>query len=321
MRNAIGSICLAKRRDVNLEARPEESAMWQLIGLVGVFAAIGGGYTIEGGKFGVIADAIGPELLIILGPGVMTVIISNEISTVKALLGGFKKIISGPCWRRADYADALCFMFLLFRVVRQEGNVALEKHIEDPGSSAIFNRYPRLAASHHFVAFVADVFRAITLNFTDPYKVGEMMELELDKWHDEEMRAPKALSAMADALPALGIVAAVLGVIKAMGSINESPDILGHMIGTALVGTLLGVFLSYGLFGPIAGRLKSVLEEESVMLGIIRQVITSHLEGLGPQLAVEVGRMSVPSWCQPSFDELDQMLTETARSSRAKGDG
>ena len=111
------------------------------------------------------------------------------------------------------------------------------------------------------------MFRAITLNFTDPQKVGEMMDTEIDKRHEEEMRAPKALSTMADALPALGIVAAVLGVIKAMGAINESPDILGHMIGSALVGTLLGVFLSYGLFGPIAARLKGVLEEEGVMLG------------------------------------------------------
>jgi len=296
--------------------------MWQLIGLVGVFAAIGVGYTLEGGKFGVIIEATGPEMLVILGPGIMTLFISNELRTVKSVFGGFKKVISGARWRRADYADALCLLFLLFRVTRQEGNLALEKHIEDPTSSSVFTRYPRLAADHHFVSFVADVFRAITLNFTDPYKVGEMMESEIDKWHDEEMRAPRALSAMADALPALGIVAAVLGVIKAMGSINEAPDILGRMIGSALVGTLLGVFLSYGLFGPIAARLKGVLEEEGIMLGIVRQMITSHLEGLGPQMAVEVGRKSVPTQFQPSFDEMDRMLTETARNARGgKGEG
>ena len=168
------------------------------------------------------------------------------------------------------------------------------------------------------MSFVADVFRTITLNFTDPLKVGEMMELEIDKRHEEEMRAPQALSTMADALPALGIVAAVLGVIKAMGAINESPDILGHMIGTALVGTFLGVFLSYGMVGPIAARLRGVLEEEAIMLGMISRVITSHLEGLGPQLAVEVGRKSVPTRFQPSFDELDRLLSDTARSARAK---
>jgi chemotaxis protein MotA len=148
-----------------------------------------------------------------------------------------------------------------------------------------------------------------------------MMDTEIDTRQQEEMRAPTALSTMADALPALGIVAAVLGVIKAMGAINESPDILGHMIGAALVGTFLGVFLSYGLVGPIAGRLRSVLQEESVMLGMLRQVVTSHLEGLGPQLAVEVGRKSVPMRFQPSFEELDQLLGETTRSARTRPDG
>jgi chemotaxis protein MotA len=135
------------------------------------------------------------------------------------------------------------------------------------------------------------------------------------------MRAPKALTMMADGLPALGIVAAVLGVIKAMGSISEPPEVLGHMIGSALVGTLLGVFLAYGLVGPLAVRLKGVIEEEATMLGMVRQVIVSHLEGLAPQLAVEVGRKAVPSKLQPSFEELDQVVNEVAKSVRAKVDG
>ena len=191
-------------------------------------SGIGVGYTLEGGKFGVILDAIGPELLTILGPGVMTLLISNELSTVKAVFAGFKKVVAGAhSGAKPTTPTRWCLLFLLFRVTRQEGNLALEKHIEDPASSPVFGRYPRLAADHHFTSFVADIFRAITLNFTDPYKVGEMMETELDKLHDEEMRAPKALSAMADALPALGIVAAVLGVIKAMGAINSRRISLG----------------------------------------------------------------------------------------------
>jgi chemotaxis protein MotA len=206
-------------------------------------------------------------------------------------------------------------------VARQEGNLALERHIENPANSSLFSRYPRLCSNASLVTFLADVFRAITLNFTDPHKVGEMMDAEIDARQLDELRAPNALSTMADALPALGIVAAVLGVIKAMGAINESPDILGHMIGAALVGTFLGVFLSYGLVGPIAARLRAVLQEECVMFGVVRQVITSHLEGLGPQLAVEVGRKSVPMRFQPSFEELDQLLTETARSTRTKPEG
>ena len=292
--------------------------MWQLIGLIGVFAAIGLGYTIEGGSFGVVFDAIGPELLIILGSGSMTVLVGNEFGTVKAIIGGLRKVATGARWGKRDYTDALCLVYLLVRVARQEGNLALERHIETPASSPLFTRYPRLCADTALVVFLADVFRAITLNFTDPHKVGEMMDAEIDTRHHDDMRAPNALATMADALPALGIVAAVLGVIKAMGAINESPDILGHMIGAALVGTFLGVFLSYGLVGPVAARLRSVLQEECVMFGVVRQVVTSHLEGLGPQLAVEVGRKSVPVRFQPSFEELDQILTETARSTRTK---
>ncbi|OYV39632.1 MAG: flagellar motor stator protein MotA [Rhodospirillales bacterium 20-64-7] len=265
-------------------------------------------------------QAIGPELLTILGSGVMTVLISNEMSTIKKILGGFKKIFAGSRWKKSDYVDALCLVFLLARVARQEGNMALEKHIENTESSPIFQRYTRLSTDPSLITFIADVFRSITMNFTDAHTVGEMMETELEKRQHEEMRAPKALSMMADSLPALGIVAAVLGVVKAMGAISEPPEVLGEMIGSALVGTLLGVFLAYGLVGPLAARLKGVLEEEASMLGMVRQVIVSHLEGLAPQLAVEVGRKSVPSRFQPTFEELDEVVNEAAKSIRAKAD-
>jgi chemotaxis protein MotA len=294
--------------------------MIQLVGLFGVFGAIATGYLLEGGKFGAILRAVGPELLIILGSGLMTVLLSNEFATVKKLIGKLKKVISGPAWRKSDYMDALCLLFLLARVSRQEGNMALEKHIEDPESSVIFSRYPRLRADHHLLAFITDVFRSVTMNFTDPHMVGEMMETEIEKHHHEELSAAKALSSVADALPALGIVAAVLGVIKAMGAISESPEILGEMIGSALVGTFLGVLLAYGVVGPIAGRIKGVIEEEGLMLGMVRQVITAHLEGLGPQLAIEVGRRSVPTRFQPSFSELDEVVAETARSVRTRAE-
>lgn len=297
-----------------------EPNVFQIIGIIGVFAAIGMGYTLAGGKFAVILNAVGPELLTILGSGCMTVLISNELTTIKKILGGFGKIFAGSRWKKSDYIDALCLVFLLARVARQEGNMALEKHIENTDSSPIFQRYTRLAADASLVTFIADVFRSITMNFTDPHTVGEMMEAELEKRHHEDLRAPKALSSMADGLPALGIVAAVLGVIKAMGAISEPPEVLGHMIGSALVGTLLGVFLAYGLVGPLASRLKGVLEEEATMLGMVRQVIVSHLEGLAPQLAVEVGRKAVPTRFQPSFEELDQVVNEAAKSLRAKSD-
>ena len=198
--------------------------------------------------------------------------------------------------------------------------MALEKHIENPESSVVFSRYTRICADHHLVSFITDVFRSITMNFIDPHKVGEMMETEIEKHHHEELMAAKALSTVADALPALGIVAAVLGVIKAMGAISEAPEVLGAMIGSALVGTFLGVLLAYGVIGPIAGRIKGIIEEEGHMLGMVRQVIMAHLEGLGPQLAVEVGRRSVPTRFQPSFAELDEMVAETGKAIRTKAD-
>lgn len=292
--------------------------MWQMIGIAGVFLAVGSGYALGGGHLDVVLSAIGPELLTILGAGCMTLLIANEIGTVGKVVKGIGKIFAGPRWRKLDYMDALCLMFLLVRVARQEGNLALEKHVENPTESTIFSRYPRLRADPTLIAFIADVFRSITMNFTDPHTVGEMMETEIDKRHQEDLRAPRALSTMADALPALGIVAAVLGVIKAMSAISGSPEILGQMIGSALVGTLLGVFLAYGLVGPIAGRLRGILEEEACMRGMVRHVITSYLGGLAPQVAVEVGRKSVPSRLQPSFEELDQTISDVAKLLRPK---
>ena len=292
--------------------------MWQIIGIAGVFMAIGTGYAISGGHFAVLIEAAGPELLTIFGGGCMTILIGNDIGTVRHVFGGLLKVFKGPRWKKADYQDALCLLFLLSRVARQEGNMALEKHIEAPDQSSIFTRYPRLAADHFLTSFIADVFRSITMNFTDPHTVGDMMENELEKRHHEELRAPRALATMADALPALGIVAAVLGVIKAMGAISESPDVLGRMIGSALVGTLLGVFLAYGLVGPLATRMKGILDEEAAMYGLVRHVIAAHLGALAPQLAVEVGRKVVPSHLQPSFAELDALLSDLAKGARLK---
>jgi chemotaxis protein MotA len=287
--------------------------MWQAIGMVGVFGAIGLGYIMEGGHFGVIFAALGPELLIIGGSGCATLLVANDSATLRAVASGCKKIFTGPCWRKADYMDALCLMFLLLRVARQDGNLALERHIENPAESSIFSRFPRLLAAPHLVAFIADVFRSITLSFTDPFEVGEMMEHEIEKRHREDIRAGKALGTMGDALPALGIVAAVLGVIKAMASISEPPEVLGRMIAGALVGTFLGVFLSYGLVGPIAGRVRGAIEEEKAMLTMIRAIVTSHLQALAPQLAIEVGRKSIPTQLQPGFNEVDTLLREAVR--------
>jgi chemotaxis protein MotA len=287
--------------------------MIQIAGIFGVFLAVFGGYLIAGGKMGVILHAIGPEMLIIGGSGMMTLLIANDGPAVAKTLKSFGTVFKGSRWKQKDFSDLLCLLYLLLRTHQKEGAAKLEKHIEKPESSPIFSRYGRLSQDASLRSLVCDTMRTITLNNKDPHRVGEMMEATIEKRHAENMKPAKAIQTIADAFPALGIVAAVLGVIKAMGAISESPEILGGMIGSALVGTFLGVFLSYGLIGPMSGRLKAIFEEERRMLDVSRAVITSYLENLSPQICVEVGRQSIPSRMQPSFDQMEEQLRDAGR--------
>jgi chemotaxis protein MotA len=186
--------------------------------------------------------------------------------------------------------------------------IALEAHIENPSESGIFKRFPRIAKDHFALDFICDTLRMMTMSLEDPHQVETAMEKLLEKHHHEALTASHALTSMADGLPALGIVAAVLGVIKTMGSITEPPEVLGSMIGGALVGTFLGVFLAYGLVGPIATRLKGIVDEEAQFYHVIRDILVAHLHGNAAQVSVEIGRGSVPSEYQPSFLELETAL-------------
>jgi chemotaxis protein MotA len=186
--------------------------------------------------------------------------------------------------------------------------IALEQHIEKPEESSIFKRYPRITKDHFALDFICDTLRMMTMSLEDPHQVETAMEKQLEKHHHEALGPSTALQTMADGLPALGIVAAVLGVIKTMGAISEPPPVLGGMIGSALVGTFLGVFLAYGVVGPLATRLKFIAEEEALFYHVIRDVLVAHLHGNAAQISVELGRGSVPSEAQPSFQELEEAL-------------
>jgi chemotaxis protein MotA len=192
--------------------------------------------------------------------------------------------------------------------MKAKGVIALESHIENPQDSTLFGRFPRIQKDHFAVDFICDTLRMMTMNLEDPHQVEDAMEKQLEKHHHEALGPAHALQNMADALPALGIVAAVLGVIKTMGSITEPPAVLGGMIGSALVGTFLGVFLAYGLVGPFATRLNAIVEEESAFYRIIQSVLVAHLHGNAAQISVEIGRGSVPSMTQPTFAELEEAL-------------
>jgi chemotaxis protein MotA len=217
--------------------------------------------------------------------------------------------MSGPKWGKKDYQDLLALLFQLTKLMKTKGVVALEAHIEKPDESPIFQKYPKLLKDHFVVDFICDTLRMMTMNLDDPHQVEDAMEKQLEKHHHEALHPAHALQTMADGLPALGIVAAVLGIVKTMGAINEPPEVLGLMIGKALVGTFLGVFLAYGIVGPMASRLNAVTEQDGQFYKIIRDVLVAHLHGNAAQVSVEIGRGSVPTVMQPSFAQLEEALT------------
>jgi chemotaxis protein MotA len=282
--------------------------MFQIVGIVLLFAMVFGGYLISGGHFNVILEALPHEMMTIGGAAVAALLLGNSIESVKRTVGEIAKAFSGPKWKSSDYQDLLCLLFLLTKTMKMKGMIALEAHIEKPADSSIFKRYPKISKDHFALDFICDTLRMMTMSLEDPHQVETAMEKLLEKHHHEALVPTHALQTMADGLPALGIVAAVLGVIKTMGSITEPPEILGGMIGGALVGTFLGVFLAYGLVGPISVRLRSIVDEEAQFYHVIRDILVAHLHGNSAQVSVEIGRGSVPSNSQPSFIELEESL-------------
>jgi chemotaxis protein MotA len=282
--------------------------VFQIIGIVLLFALVFGSFIISGGNMGVILEALPHEMMAIAGAAVAAFLISNSMTVIKATGGGMAKVFAGPKWKASDYRDLLSLLFLLTKTMKSKGVIALESHIERPGESTIFSRYPKVTKDHFAVDFICDTLRMMTMNLEDPHQVEDAMETQLEKHHHEAIAPADALQTVADGLPALGIVAAVLGVIKTMGSITEPPAVLGAMIGGALVGTFLGVFLAYGLVGPFAARLKAVVDEEASFYHIIQSVLVAHLHGNAAQISVEIGRGVVPSGAQPSFLELEEAL-------------
>src|SRR3990167_768544 len=276
-----------------LTSRGDGLPMFQIIGIVMLFAMVFGSFLLHGGKMDVILKTLPYELMAIFGAAIAGFLISQSMTVIKATISGFGKVFAGPKWKASDYRDLLSLLFLLTKTMKSKGVIALESHIENPKDSTIFSRFPRVMKDHFAVDFICDTLRMMTMNLEDPHQVEDAMEKQLEKHHHE----------------ALGPAGAVLGVIKTMGAITEPPEVLGEMIGSALVGTFLGVFLAYGLVGPMAVRLKEVIEEEGSFYKIIQSVLVAHLHGNAAKISVEIGRGSVPSGAQPSFLELEEDLS------------
>lgn len=282
--------------------------MFQIIGIIVVFVMVFGGFLLAGGNLEPIAHSAPYELMIILGSAMGALLIGNNGKTLKGVATGIGKLMAGPKWKKKDYADLLALLFTLTKTMKTKGVIALETHIENPGESSIFTQYPKILKDHFATDFICDTLRMMTMNLEDPHQVEDNMEAQLEKHHHDASNPAHALQNMADGLPALGIVAAVLGIIKTMGAITEPPEYLGKMIGSALVGTFLGVFIAYGFVGPMAARLQQVIDEEGSFYKIIQAVLVAHLHGNAAQISIEMGRGIVPSSSQPSFAELEDAL-------------
>ena len=274
-------------------------------GLVFVLACVFGSYMLSGGSFEPLIEAIPFEMLTIGGAAIGTFVMSNSMHDVKHTLGGLGKVLKGAVYKKPDYVELLSLLYFFVRLASTKGAMALEPHIEKPSESAAFQKFPKLLANHHVSDMICDYLRMVGMNADDPNQIEDLMGRELKKTLHEELHSAHALQSMADGLPALGIVAAVLGVIKTMSHINEPPAVLGAMIGGALVGTFLGILLAYGIAAPFATRLKGVIEEESKYVEVVRAVLVAHLHGNAPAVSVETGRKMAPNQHMPSFQELE----------------
>ncbi len=280
--------------------------MFFFVGMAVVFGAVFGGFVIAGGNLAPIIHAAPHEGFIIVGSAIGAALVGNSALIFKGAMAGMGKCIKGPKWKKQDYLDLILMVGKLLAVMKKEGAVALEAHVENPDSSAIFGEYPRLAHDHSIVHMICDTLRLVVIaqGNLDANAVEDVLNNAIKTHHHDEMKYQGTLASIAGALPALGIVACVLGVVKTMGAIDQPPPVLGALIGNALVGTFLGVFVAYGVFDPMAGRLGQIIDEEGQVYKVIMQMIVGTLQGHPIPLVIEAARAVISHHNQPSFAEV-----------------
>jgi chemotaxis protein MotA len=280
--------------------------MISLVGIVVLFVCVFGGFIMAGGSMAPIIKAAPVETFIIGGAAIAAMLVGNSPAVVKATLAGFGKVFKGPKYKKDDYLSTIFVVSKIMKTLKTEGAVALEAHIENPEASAIFGEYPALLKDHDLLHLITDTIRLLVVSSSNlsAYSVEEVMEQSIKTHHHGAMKPAEALASMAGALPALGIVACVLGVVKTMGAIDQPPAILGALIGGALVGTFLGVFLAYGLVDPMAGRLKQIIEDEAEIYKVVKQIIIGTMHGHPMPLIIEAARVGISHHNQPSFAEV-----------------
>jgi len=291
--------------------------MFSIIGILLVFACVVAGFLMEKGQLAVLIQPA--ELVTIGGAAIGTILAANPMYILKKLVGGLMSVIKGSPFSKQRYVDTLKMMFDLFAKSRKEGAIAIENDVEDPEKSPIFSRYPAFLGDHHARDFVCDTMRMAITGGVNPFDVDQMMELDMDSHHHSESQPNQALTSVADALPGLGIVAAVLGVVVTMGSLGGPPEEIGRKVAAALVGTFLGILLCYGVFAPLASNMSKTVDEEHSFYSVLRVVMLAFIKGTSPIMAVEIGRRAIPGHARPSFAEVEKACREKTGEAAVAG--
>jgi len=294
----------------NAKHRPRGFRRVKLIlGAIIVFASVLGGFSLAGGHIAALWQPF--ELVIILGAAFGGFIIANPMSVVIKSLKSIPMLFIGSKYKQADYMDAMGFMYALFSKARKEGLMGIESDIEEPSSSPLFQKYPRLLSNHHACEFISDYMRLVISGNMNPFELDNLMEVELATHHHDAEKPAQAIQRVGDGLPAFGIVAAVLGIVHTMAALGGPMSELGNLVAAALVGTLTGILVAYGFVSPIASMMEEFAAQETSFLACIKACILANVQGYSPQVAVEFGRKTMPPELRPSFNELEHQLRGT----------
>jgi len=277
-----------------------------IIGIVVVISAVVGGYLMGHGNLSVLYQP--SEYIIIFGAAIGGFMIASPVKVIKSVASSTFNILKGKSYSKADYMEVLMLLGEVFYKIRKEGLISVENDVDNPARSPIFKKYPKFFRNPHALALVVDTLRTVMTTKIEPHELDSLIGAELDTHHDELMVPTKSVSNVADALPGLGIVAAVMGVVLTMQKIGEAPEVLGHSIGAALVGTFLGVLMCYGFVGPAARNMEYHASEELQYLTVLKTAIVAFVGGAAPQVAVEFGRRVIPVNVKPSFEEIEQAI-------------
>ena len=278
--------------------------MFAIVGVLLVFAAVVGGFLMEKGHIQVLLQPA--ELIILGGAALGTLLTANPLHILKGIVGGLTGVLRGSKFGKERYLATLKMMYQFLNKVRKEGLLSVETDVEKPQESSIFKNYPDFLSDHHARDFVCDTLRMAITGGVEPFDMDQMMELDMEVHHHDATQPVSALSTVADALPGLGIVAAVLGVVITMGALGGPPEEIGHKVAAALVGTFLGILMCYGVVGPLAANMSKNAEEHNSYLHVLRVLLLAFLKGSAPMIAIEMGRRAIPAHVRPSFDEMEK---------------